>query len=45
MTMAKCIKGKNRENAKPKAGYFRCKDCDIVGKKKSQVCNPKKIKK
>ncbi len=37
-----CRKGKS--TAKPKAGRFECDDCGAVVKKKSGVCDPKKIK-
>jgi len=29
---------------KAKAGRYRCQDCGAVAKKKSKVCDPKKIK-
>lgn len=38
-----CLKGKSK--AKPKPGRFRCEDCGAVVKKKSDVCEPKKVKK
>ena len=38
-----CRKGKPKE--KPKLGRYRCKDCGAVVKKKSDVCEPKKVKK
>jgi len=38
-----CQKGKSK--AKPKPGRFRCEDCGAVVKKKSDVCDPKKVKK
>ena len=38
-----CRKGKSA--VKPKPGRYRCTDCDAVVKKKSEACEPKKIKK
>jgi len=38
-----CRKGKSKAKAKP--GRFRCEDCGAVVKKKSDVCEPKKVKK
>lgn len=38
-----CRKGKS--TAKPKPGRFRCEDCGAVVKKKSEVCEPEKVKK
>ena len=38
-----CLKGK--KEAKNKRGNFVCKNCGAIGKKKSRVCKPKKIKK
>jgi len=38
-----CLKGKSK--VKPKPGRFRCEDCGAVVKKKSDVCEPKKVKK
>jgi len=38
-----CRKGKSKVKAKP--GRFRCEDCGAVVKKKSAVCDPKKVKK
>jgi hypothetical protein len=38
-----CLKGESK--AKPKPGRFECDDCGAVVKKKSDVCEPKKIKK
>jgi hypothetical protein len=38
-----CRKGKSKSNPKP--GRFECTDCGAVTKKKSDVCEPKKIKK
>ena len=38
-----CRKGKSK--AKPKPGRFRCTDCGAVVKKKSDVCEPTKVKK
>jgi hypothetical protein len=37
-----CQRDKPRRKAKP--GYFRCKDCGAVAKKKKILCSPKKIK-
>jgi len=37
-----CSKDKPRRKAKP--GDFRCKDCGVVAKKKTNLCNPKKVK-
>lgn len=36
-----CKKGQS--TAKPKPGRYLCKDCQAVVKKKSEVCEPKKI--
>ena len=36
-----CKKGKSA--TKPKPGRYQCKDCNAVVKKKSEVCEPKKI--
>jgi hypothetical protein len=38
-----CQKGKSK--VKPKHGRYRCEDCKAVVKKKSDVCEPKKVKK
>jgi len=38
-----CQKGKSK--AKPKTGRYRCEECGAVVKKKSDVCDPKKVKK
>jgi hypothetical protein len=37
-----CSKDKPRRQAK--LGDFRCKDCGVVAKKKTNLCNPKKVK-
>ena len=37
-----CLKGKKQ--AKDKPGNFRCKNCGAISKKKSRLCEPKKIK-
>ena len=37
-----CLKGK--KEAKNKPGNFRCKKCGAISKKKSRLCEPKKIK-
>ena len=37
-----CRKGKSK--AKSKKGRYECDDCGAVVKKKSDVCDPKKIK-
>jgi Zn finger protein HypA/HybF involved in hydrogenase expression len=37
-----CRKGKSK--AKPKKGRYECDDCGAVVKKKSDVCDPKKLK-
>ena len=41
-TAMSCQKGKRIRKAKP--GEFRCKDCDVVAKRKKKLCNPKKVK-
>ena len=38
-----CRKGKSK--VKPKLGRYRCEDCGAVVKKKSDACEPKKVKK
>ena len=38
-----CRKGKSK--VKPKPGRYRCTDCGAVVKKKTDVCEPKKVKK
>jgi hypothetical protein len=38
-----CRKGKS--TVKPKPGRFRCEGCGAVVKKKSEACEPKKVKK
>jgi hypothetical protein len=42
LAVVSCKKGKSV--AKPKTGRYTCKDCGAVAKKKSEVCDPKKIK-
>lgn len=37
-----CLKGK--DEAKAKAGRFRCKACGAVAKQAGHLCKPKKIK-
>lgn len=37
-----CRKGKSK--TKPKPGRFQCSDCGAVVKKKSDVCEPTKVK-
>lgn len=37
-----CKKDDPKKKAKP--GRYLCKDCGAVAKKKSKVCDPKKIK-
>jgi len=36
---------KDKPKIKPKPGRYLCKDCGAVGKKKKEVCEPKKVKK
>jgi len=36
---------KDKPKVKPKPGRYRCEDCGAVGKKKKDVCDPKKVKK
>lgn len=36
---------KKKASKKPKPGRFQCEDCGAVGKKKKDVCEPKKVKK
>jgi len=36
---------KSAPKGKPKQGRYKCTDCGVVVKKKSDVCEPKKIKK
>ena len=38
-----CRKGKSK--VKPKPGRFECSECGAVVKKKSDVCDAKKVKK
>jgi hypothetical protein len=42
MGKKRCIKADYQPPDNPK---FICKDCDRLGKKEEQLCNPKKIKK
>ena len=43
LSLMSCRKGKSK--AKPKPGRYRCTDCGAVVKKKSDVCEPKKVTK